>query len=64
MRKSSVFVSEHTSAGWQDVSASDHQAAVEAVASRVEDGRFQWGSVQTSDNGQEVQRTFIAPKPR
>jgi len=64
MKKFSVFVSEHFSAGWQDVSASDHQAAVEAVASRVENGFFQWGSVQTTDNGQEVQRTFIAPKPR
>lgn len=59
-KRFSVFVQEYTSAGWESVSASDHQAAVEAVSSRVESGEFVSGKVVGSD-GKE---THIAPKPK
>jgi hypothetical protein len=57
-----VFISDAAlGAGWHTVSASDHQAAVEAVSNRVERYELEWGSVQNDDG---TNKTFIAPKPR
>ena len=48
------FLVDGTGAGWETVSASDHQAA-------VEDGTLEWGSVQSDDGAKKI---FIALKPK
>lgn len=70
MSKFYVFISERSSgggAGGEMVSASDHQAAVEAVALRVETGFFDWATVRNVDNsGNPIDegKTYIMPSPK